>query len=104
VAASDADLVLLVIDGSRQTTSEDRQFLSSFPAALRVWNKSDLGDAGSVEAGADAIRVSAKTGEGMDRLIREIVPALIPALPPRDLAYPVAEEHFRWLEQAEADD
>jgi tRNA modification GTPase len=74
-AAVDADLVLIVIDGSQPLTEEDRQILDEaadnrFIVAL---NKSDLENFNSApliqEAnGAKIVPISAKTGAGLDFL------------------------------------
>jgi tRNA modification GTPase len=81
-----ADLVLFVLDGSRAALAEDRsayEEIASLPHLLLV-NKSDLPTAeeGGGFAGAGrrgAVRLSAKTGEGIGDLVaavaREVAPA-----------------------------
>jgi tRNA modification GTPase len=81
-----ADLVLFVLDGSRTASTEDRsayEEVASLPH-LVLLNKSDLAaeEAGSGFAGAGkrgAVRLSAKTGEGIGDLVaavaREVAPA-----------------------------
>jgi tRNA modification GTPase len=81
-----ADLVLFVLDGSRTASEEDRSAydeVASLPH-LVLLNKSDLAAAaeGSGFAGAGkrgALRLSAKTGEGIGDLVaavaREVAPA-----------------------------
>jgi len=80
-----ADLVLFVLDGSRKASPPDRsayEEVATLPH-LVLWNKSDLAAAeeGSGFAGAGtrgSLRVSAKTGEGMEELLaavaREVAP------------------------------
>jgi tRNA modification GTPase len=72
-AMSDADLVMVVVDGSVPTDHEDLRVLTSTQLARRilVLNKCDLPgyQAGSSELlSRGAIRVSALTGEGLDNL------------------------------------
>jgi tRNA modification GTPase len=74
-AAADADVILLVIGGSRALTSEDRELLEETNGSLRViaLNKSDL-DGFTLNANIylttmpDAITISARTGFGLDTL------------------------------------
>ena len=81
-----ADLVLFVLDGSRTASTEDRsayEEVASLPH-LVLWNKSDLAAAaaGSGFAGAGkrgALRLSAKTGEGIGELVDAIARAVAPA-------------------------
>ncbi|MBX3444164.1 MAG: 50S ribosome-binding GTPase [Planctomyces sp.] len=99
-AAGRSDLVLLVVDGSRPFAPEDGELLAAHPGALRVINKRDLGRIWSLPAGSpkgDCLELSARTGEGLDPLVRAIIARLTPALPPRDLAYPVCDEQVAWL-------
>jgi tRNA modification GTPase len=72
-AAGQAELALLVVDGSRPLTDEDRRAaLDAEKAPYRavLLNKSDLGAVvqPSEFASADVFSVSAKTGAGLDRL------------------------------------
>jgi tRNA modification GTPase len=72
-ALSDADLVLVVLDGAEEVGPADRDLLSQTADSRRliVMNKSDLpsfcGANGCVGAGR-TINVSARTGEGLDEL------------------------------------
>ena len=74
-AAADADLIALVIDGSRALTFQDRELLEETNGRLRViaLNKSDL-DSFAANAGAllrmlpDAVTISAKSCRGLDAL------------------------------------
>jgi len=78
---SRADGVILVLDGSRPLTDEDRTLLSNLrcPLVFIVINKSDLTAAWredslppSVAGKASVIRISAKTGDGLDLLKNEL--------------------------------
>ncbi|MFA6147961.1 MAG: tRNA uridine-5-carboxymethylaminomethyl(34) synthesis GTPase MnmE [bacterium] len=81
-----ADLVLFVLDGSREASAGDRSAygeIASLPH-LVVRNKSDLPAAGE-GSGFDgagkrgAVRLSAKTGEGIGELATAVARELVPA-------------------------
>lgn len=72
-ALSDADLVLVVLDGADQVGPADRDLLSRTAESRRlvVMNKSDLPSFHGVNSclgAAQTINVSARTGEGLDAL------------------------------------
>ena len=71
--ARNADLVLFILDASREITSEERALLQTYSdkKILKVYNNSDMGIHPS-NANDDNIFISAKTGEGVDELIRHI--------------------------------
>jgi tRNA modification GTPase len=71
-ALADADLVLVVVDGSEVLTEEDQQLIDQVKErpAIVVGNKSDLARDG---ASAAALRTSAKTGQGIAELREEIL-------------------------------
>jgi tRNA modification GTPase len=68
----EADLLLLVLDGSQPLTEEDRSLLSSSSDKKRaiLLNKTDLPK--EAELSEDYLSFSAKTGEGTDLLIQKI--------------------------------
>ena len=69
-AAEQADIVLIVLDGSQTLTDEDRQLLDSADErSIIVINKSDLEMQLDIPG---AFVISAASGEGMDELIREM--------------------------------
>ncbi|MGI8788228.1 MAG: tRNA uridine-5-carboxymethylaminomethyl(34) synthesis GTPase MnmE [Pyrinomonadaceae bacterium] len=77
-AMADADLVVALLDGSENLTTEDREILSQIEDLphLTVINKIDL--VGNSVQNFDEIkslilRVSAKTGEGLDKLQKAII-------------------------------
>lgn len=79
-ALSDADLLLVVLDGSATLDDDDEQVLIKVKEIphLVVINKEDLPqsiDLGSLN-GARKVHVSAKTGQGLDRL-REAIRAFL---------------------------
>ena len=70
-ALADADLVLVVIDASQPSTTEDEQLLAQVKGrtAIVVENKSDLSSARSfANNGYENVRTSALTGEGISDL------------------------------------
>ena len=70
-ALSEADLVLVVLDSTREISSEDRELLqiSSTRRALAIANKSDLAPHASLEiADQKVFKTSAVTGAGIDEL------------------------------------
>lgn len=72
-AREQADLLLIVLDGSEPLTDEDRTLLreaGSNPDQRRlvVMNKSDLPGRADAPPGHKAVRISAKTGDGLDDL------------------------------------
>ena len=73
-AMRQADLVLLVLDGSAPLTPEDRRLLAESEGLPRLilCNKADRGAAFPLEG---ALRVSAKTGQGMEDLRARIARA-----------------------------
>ncbi len=75
-----ADLLLHVIDASRPDWREQAAVVESLIAELGaektpridVYNKCDLSPAEILPRGEDAVRLSAKTGEGVDELLRAV--------------------------------
>ncbi len=67
-----ADMVLMVVDGSRELDASDRDILAAIPNrhVVVVCNKSDLPRAAEIDdlGALAAVPVSALTGEGMDSL------------------------------------
>lgn len=75
-----ADLILLLLDASKGMTAQDEAIFAEMPAdipRLLVFNKSDLlGDSAAVFASAPFIRVSAKTGAGIEELRSKLLEAV----------------------------
>jgi len=97
-AIGSADVVCVVLDASVPQTGEDKALLAETRRFTRliVWNKSDL--PAVLPDDPDAIRVSAKTGDGLTSLTDAI---LALAAPERsDGAYITNERHIRALERA----
>lgn len=70
-----ADLVLLIMDASRDLKEEENTLLSSAPEqkTIVIWNKIDLP---KTQPSSFGVHLSAKTGEGLDEL-REAIKKLI---------------------------
>jgi tRNA modification GTPase len=100
-AATVADLLLVVLDHSRPMSDEDRAILTG--TALRprvvVLNKIDL-SASTPEPGIDAVRVSAVSGEGLDRLTAVIAREIGSAPEERDEPRVTNIRHIALLERA----
>ena len=81
-AAAVADLTMLVLDRSRELSEDDWALVGGTPPRSRVIvaNKSDLAPAWTAEATWEAVPVSAKTGEGLSRMI-DVVAARLGAAP-----------------------
>jgi tRNA modification GTPase len=82
-SAAVADLALLVLDRSRPLTADDRALLTTPTAAPRVVvvNKIDLPPAWSeaaldVDASAQPVAISVKTGSGLDALLDRMAAAI----------------------------
>lgn len=76
-AIAEADVLLLVLDGAEGVTDEDRAVFETYGSRrhLLVMNKMDLPQSRSFDAtqllegeGLEFVKVSAKTGEGLDHL------------------------------------
>ena len=79
-AMRDADLVIVVIDGSAPVTSEDYEIISAAscaPHAVIAASKCDLGRADLPEFILPAVEISSVTGEGLDKL-EQIVAEMYP--------------------------
>ena len=75
-ALSEADLVLVVLDSTREISTEDHELLkvSSTRRALAIANKSDLApNAATQITGLKVFKTSAVTGAGIDELRGEIL-------------------------------
>src|SRR5262249_289414 len=75
-ALSEADLVLIVLDSSRDLSGEDHELVGACSGrrALAVANKADLAPARAFDVnGMKVYKTSAVTGEGVDSLRREIL-------------------------------
>ncbi len=89
---AEADLTLLVLDGSEPLTPMDWLLLESVEKTLIVANKSDLLAAWEPWE-STIVRVSAEHGEGLERLGREIAMRLVKKVPPPRAGVPFRRSH-----------
>ena len=82
--AANADLCLWLLDGSAPPVWPDE----TLAAVQYVINKSDLPPAWEHASAAEAVRVSAQTGEGLAELCAAVVARLVPDPPPSRAAVP----------------
>jgi len=80
---ADADLVVVLIDASEELTDEDRSIIDAAREMRHqiAINKIDIADAAGIERRLDTpfLRISAKTGDGLDALKKAIVEPFTPA-------------------------
>jgi tRNA modification GTPase len=102
-----ADVALLVVDVTRGIADADRTILAQLPEKVRkifIFNKIDLsGDPPSAREldGRLEIRVSAKSGAGMEMLRASILQA-VGWRPAEEAQFMARERHLRSLQQADA--
>ena len=73
---ADADLVVVILDGSQKITYEDREIISQVKDLTHIItiNKSDLEQSVSdLNGDSKFLRISAKTGEGLKELQRAVI-------------------------------
>ncbi len=103
-AVQDADMVLVVLDGSRPLNDEDRRVLDEVrgKSAIAVVNKVDLPQRiGEIASPATRVAVSSKTGQGLDELRRAIAAfAMSGAGTLREHGWAINQRHRTALEQA----
>jgi tRNA modification GTPase len=101
-AAAIADLTLLVVDRSRPLSADDETLLNADRSRrVLVMNKIDLPSAWSADAIADhdPVRVSVKTGEGLDSLMDRIETVLAGVSETRDAPVVTNVRHINLLER-----
>jgi tRNA modification GTPase len=99
--AESADLILLVFDASIPPMLDDEELLAAFPRAIRVGNKADLPDAWGVKLPGDAVRVSCRTGDGVDRLLDRLAERVATKLPPDETVLAVGPKLAHSLNELE---
>jgi tRNA modification GTPase len=104
-ALAEADLTIVLIDCSFPASEEDRQLLADVSLGIIVAHKCDLPQWTGVVGWPEKItrdwpRVSARTGHGVDELLRTISARLVPAIPPPEVALPVTPRHVSLLQEA----
>lgn len=104
-ALEGADLVIVVLDGSRSLDDEDREVLShtAHKKALAALNKCDLPpSASSLPDGLSSVKVSALTGEGIEELKQRLYGLCIApgSAPDREEVLVTTLRHKEALDQA----
>lgn len=105
-ALEHAEVVVVVLDGSRPLDDEDRSTLASTAGRRRVVaiNKMDLPEAwvdgSEADVPAGAVRVSVKTRQGLDVLVERLVKVLYDGPRWRETPRVTNLRHVRLLEQA----
>ena len=101
-AADVADLTIVVLDRSRGLTDEDRALVEAAMEGphVIVANKTDLPEAWTPESSWDAVAVSAKTGDGLARLIDTLASRLGAAPERRDQPLVTNVRHAALLDRA----
>jgi len=100
-----ANLVLVLIDISQPKSQSDRALIAEYPRAIIVAHKCDLPTFEGMEEeppleSADWLRVSSKTGAGIDALVTAISHTLVPRVPPSKCLIPVTERQIALLARA----
>ena len=100
LAASDLKIVL--IDLSEPPTDDDQRLLAEWPDGIVVAHKCDRPNRWLSHQPTGAIRVSSRTGEGIDELQRRLVEQLVPRVPPPGTAIPISVRQVELLRTARA--
>lgn len=97
-AAKGADCIVLVVDGAKKLTSEDEALMREFEGkdTVLVVNKKDLGSSTELHG----ISISAKTGEGVDDVLDEVLSRC--ALNVEDVSMITSVRHEDALRRAKA--
>ena len=100
-----ADLAVVLIDVSQPASAADRAILAEHRPAIVVAHKCDLvayegNDRWQTDETDQWLRVSAKTGVGVEALVAAISLQLIPRVPPPDSLIPLTERHVALLNTA----
>lgn len=100
-----ADLVLLVFDATQGWSAADQELADSIPNALVTHNKCDLLIGAACRAALDSASIpplytSARTGVGMEDLMRAISQRLVPSTPPPGAAVPFTRTQIDSLRAA----
>ncbi len=108
---AEVDLVLLVFEGQLDWSGDCQRLHESFPAALVVYNKSDLTAAAEMSDRPVGIMTSTVNGEGLASLIEKMLAHLVPKSPGPAEAIPFTEsqellirELLQLLEQEQFED
>jgi tRNA modification GTPase len=104
-ALAEADLPVLLMDMSAEPDDDDSRIWAAYPSALVVAHKCDLPQwegwgAWESRHTHNWVRVSSKTGEGVEGLLREISARLVPEVPPPGTPVPVTMRQVSLLRVA----
>jgi tRNA modification GTPase len=96
------DLAIVLVDISQPASQSDRAILVEHPRSLLVAHKCDLAphagpDRWETDESAGWLRVSSKTGEGLEALVAAISRRLVPRIPPPDALIPITERQVGLL-------
>ena len=97
-----SDLKIVLIDLSEPPTGDDERLLAEWPDAIVVAHKCDRPDRWLSHRPAGSLRVSSRTGEGVDELQRQLVERLVPRVPPPGTAIPISARQVELLRAARA--
>jgi tRNA modification GTPase len=97
-----ADLAIVLLDISQPASQSDRAIIAEHPRSLFVAHKCDLAlyegtDRWEADESAGWLRVSSKTGEGLEALGAAISRRLVPRVPPSDALVPITERQVGLL-------
>ena len=94
------DIVMLVLDGSKTLAKEDEEIIEKTKNKERlvVYNKADLFDGANIDGG---IVISAKTGEGIDKLKEELYKKAFVGGIDQNAQYITEERHYNALIKAQ---
>ena len=95
-----ADLKIVLIDLGEPPTDDDQRLLAEWPDGIVVAHKCDRPDRWLSHQPAGAMRVSSRTGEGIDELQRRLVERLVPRVPPPGTAIPISVRQVELLRTA----
>lgn len=98
-----ADLVLMVLDGSTKLQAEDHKLLETLPKdrTLYVLNKIDQGRKVDFDSSSNqALEVSAKNRSGLEELKRHLLQRLLAEIPTEESAVSLNSRHFNHLTRA----
>ena len=95
-----ADLRVVLIDLGEPPTPDDERLLAEWPDAIVVAHKCDRPDRWLSRVPVGALRVSSRTGEGVEELQRQLVERLVPQVPPPGTAIPISARQVELLRAA----
>ena len=97
-----ADLRVVLIDLGEPPADDDERLLAEWPDAIVVAHKCDRPDRWLSHRPAGSLRVSSRTGEGLEALQRQLVERLVPCVPPPGTAIPISARQVELLRAAHA--